>query len=257
MAYRDLSETQKQRIRYGAIAAVCLVVAGGGAFYFLHGSSTPKTQHPIATGGAAPGSPSTGQSQESSASPDEQPVPTDQQMAESARLIGEARRLANDGRFAEAEADLQKADKIIPNQTTVQDARADIEKLKTPQGQLLLRLGQARLAIDHNDGPAAQKAIDEAAKLNPDAPELASLREDLGKVVKAKDNRDNRITQLLTEMREAIARKDYGAADTALNQAERIDIGNPLVHQARIELNRAQNPDSQSDKATPAPRLSP
>ena len=252
MAYRDLSETQKQRIRYGIIAAICLVVVGGGAFYFLHGSSAPKTTRPVAAGGAAPGVPKTDQPPQSSASPDEQPVPTDAQTVESARLIGEARRLADDGRFAEAEADLAKAEKLIPGQSTTQDARAYVEQLKTPQGQLTLRLGQARLAIDHGDIPAAQKAMGEILKLSPYAPELPGLQADLDKIVKAKTDRENRVTQLLTQMREAIARKDYGAADTALNQAERIDVANPLVHQARIELNRAQNPDAQPDKAVPA-----
>jgi hypothetical protein len=42
-------------------------------------------------------------------------------------------------------------------------------------------------------------------------------------------------------MREAIARHDFAAANRALNEAERIDVRDPSIEQARVELARAQN----------------
>ena len=42
-------------------------------------------------------------------------------------------------------------------------------------------------------------------------------------------------------MREAMARRDFAAANSALNEAERIDVQEPAIRQARGELARAQN----------------
>ena len=42
-------------------------------------------------------------------------------------------------------------------------------------------------------------------------------------------------------MHEAMARHDFAAADGALNEAERIDIQEPVVRRARSELTRARN----------------
>jgi hypothetical protein len=47
-------------------------------------------------------------------------------------------------------------------------------------------------------------------------------------------------------MREAIARHDFAAADGALNEAERINIRDPAVDQARSELARAHDADRKS-----------
>ena len=50
--------------------------------------------------------------------------------------------------------------------------------------------------------------------------------------------RDNgsRIAKLVGEARAAMARRDYSAADHALDEAERIDAGDPVVIRARNEL---------------------
>jgi hypothetical protein len=37
-----------------------------------------------------------------------------------------------------------------------------------------------------------------------------------------------------------VARRDFAAADSALNEAERIDIQNPSIRRARGELARAR-----------------
>jgi len=47
-------------------------------------------------------------------------------------------------------------------------------------------------------------------------------------------------------MREAVAKRDFAAADSALNEAERIDVQNPSVRRARGELARARGAQQNS-----------
>jgi tetratricopeptide (TPR) repeat protein len=168
-------------------------------------------------------------------------VPTDAQSDQVRSFIADARRQAAAGNFAEAEASLQKADKLIPDWPETAQARSDIAAMATPQGQLATQLARARAAIDQNDGAAAEKALAEAERLNPQAPEIAVLRQALQTAQQKETRRNNRITALLTTMREAIARHDLAAADSALNEAERIDLQDPSVRRARVELSRARN----------------
>ena len=51
----------------------------------------------------------------------------------------------------------------------------------------------------------------------------------------------NRVTELLTRMREDIARGDFAAADGDLNAAERVDVQDPAIREARRELARARD----------------
>ena len=48
-------------------------------------------------------------------------------------------------------------------------------------------------------------------------------------------------------MREAIARGDFAAADRALNEATRLDILDPLIDPARVELARAHDAERQKE----------
>src|SRR5205814_2194088 len=95
---------------------------------------------------------------------------------EAVALIGDARRLAAAGSYNEAEASLAKAEKAVPNLPETRQAREEIARLKTPEGQLANRIQRARLAIDHDDGAAAEAELAEAARLHADAPEIAELR---------------------------------------------------------------------------------
>jgi hypothetical protein len=134
-------------------------------------------------------------------------------------------------------------------------ARDDIAVMQTPQGQLRIQLDKANLAIERNDGAAAEAALVRAEQLAPESTEIAPLRQRLQELQQRKLRRDNRLTALLTTMREAIARRDFAAADDALNQAARIDVGDPEVLKARVELNRAHNAamKEQADKPIPSP----
>src|SRR5581483_5388241 len=172
---------------------------------------------------------------------DEQTTPTGVQADKILALVAQARQLAADGKFDEADKALDQADKVVKNQPEVQQARRDIAAMKTPQGQLALQLARAQLAVDHGDNAAAEKALAEVEKLKPDAPEIAELRARMQHQQIKETHHDDRVTRHLTAMREAIARGDFATADSELNAAERADVADPAVHQARIELNRARN----------------
>ena len=106
-------------------------------------------------------------------------MPTDAQNDQIRGFIADARRQAATGNFAEAQALLRKADKVIPDLPATAQARSDIAAMATPQGQLATQLARARAAIDQNDSAAAEKALVEAERVNPQAPEIAELREAL------------------------------------------------------------------------------
>lgn len=160
-----------------------------------------------------------------------------------ARLLGDARRLAADGKFDEARAALDKADAVMPGSADTAAARREIAAMSTPQGQLAMQLDRARAAIAQDDAAAANQALDAAEKLSPEAPEIAQLRQTLQAAQQKETHRNGRIVELLTIMREAIARHDFAAADGALNEAARIDVRDPAIDQARIELTRAHDAD--------------
>jgi uncharacterized protein HemY len=164
------------------------------------------------------------------------------------RLIAQARQQATDGDAAAAEATLQDAEKALPKRPEIAQARREIAALATPEGQLSTQLLRARFAVEHGDIAAAEKALAAAAKLKPEAPEIAELRTTLQAEQAKATRRSHRIGELLTRMREALARNDLASADSALNEAERIDAQDAAVRRARAELNRAHNGPQQAEQ---------
>lgn len=233
MRYRELSETRKRQIRYGALA-IAVVLLATGVIAYSHSdraqATAPAQQTPKQTPAAA------------LSDPDDDLTPTISGLRrdEAVDLIGEARRQASAGDFTAAEATLQKAKKVVPDLPELEDARHDIEQLRTPEGGFASQVKRAQLAIEHDDAAAAEAAIAEASRLKPDAPEIATLRTALQQSQEKATRREARIAQALTRMREAVARRDFAAADSALNEAERIDIQNPSIRRARGELARAR-----------------
>jgi tetratricopeptide (TPR) repeat protein len=217
----------QQLIRYG-VSGILAAVVVAGAVYLLDRGQTANPATSAAT---------------STANPDEPAVPSTAQTEQVARLLGDARRLAADGKFTEANAALDKADAVMPGSDDTAAARREIAAMSTPQGQLTMQLDRARAAIAQDDAAAANKALAEAEKFNPEAPEIAQLRQALQAAQQKETHRNSRVTELLTTMREAIARHDFAAADGALNEAARIDIRDPAIDQARTELARAHDVD--------------
>jgi uncharacterized protein HemY len=233
-------------IRYGAGVALAVVIVSG-AFYFFDRSGTASppataeaTNPPATAPSAAAVKPAT-KPATAAANPDEAAVPSAAQTDQVARLLGVARRLAQDGDFAGAKAALDKADAVTPGSADTAAVRRDIAQMSTPQGQLALQLDRARSAVAQDDSAAAEKALAEAERLSPQAPEIASLRQALQDAQQKEAQRSSRVTQLLAEMREAIARHDFKAANSAFNEAERINVRDPSIEPARVELAKARN----------------
>jgi hypothetical protein len=234
-------------MRYAAAAALAVVVVVGAFYVFdRSGTATPAasaeaTNPPATIPSAAAAAKPASKPATATANPDEAAVPSAAQTDQVARLLGDARRLAQDGDFAGAKAALDKADTVMPGSPDTAAVRSDIAKMSTPQGQLALQLDRARSAIAQDDTPAAEKALAEAERLSPQAPEIASLRQTLQDAQQKDAHRSEHVAQLLKEMRDAIARHDFKSANSAFNEAERINVRDPSIEPARVELAKARN----------------
>jgi len=245
-----MRESTKHQLRIGALAIAVVVMAGSLI------SVTHRTEHATgsapsaesASGGVeANGTgPATGADTSSAAAPaqatsaDEVIVVSGLRRDAAVALIGEARRQAAAGNFTAAESSLDEAEKTAPRLAETQEARDQLARLKTPEGQFADLVRRARLAVDHDESATAESALEEAAKIRPDAPQIAEVRAALKAAHHKKARREARIEEALDRMREAVGRRDFGAADTALNEAERIDVQDPSVRRARIDLAHAR-----------------
>jgi hypothetical protein len=233
--YREFGDSHRRQIRYGAMAmAALLLTVALVAFSRSDQSADAESTAQAQTAAAAPAAQST------PSSDDITPTLSLQQRDEAVGLIGEARRQATAGNFAAAEASLQQARKAAPGLPEIEQARADIDRMRTPEGSLAVQLQRARLAIEHDDATAAEAALAEASRVKPDAPEIAPMRAAIQQLQEKAARREARIAEALVRMREAMSRRDFAAADSALNEAERIDIQNPSIRRARGELARAR-----------------
>lgn len=234
-----MTPSAQRLIRYGALGVLC-VVAAGGAVYLLGLGGILAPAIPTVSSEPSAAAPSRqARAARRPAAPDEATTPSDADREQVLRLMGDARRLADDGKFSDALAALAKADKILPGQSEVAEARRDITASRTPQAQFATQISRARSAIEQDDAAAAQKALAEAERLSPQAPEIASLRQALQAAQQKDARRDSRIAALLATMREALSRRDFAKADGAFNEAARLDVRDPLIDRARTEIAQA------------------
>ena len=110
---------------------------------------------------------------------------------------------------------------------------AQIEQVR----QLVL---DARRSITRADFASADRALDQAERIDPRSSDVIAARQDLRDAQQRAARNDDRIDALVAAARAAIARNDYAAADRALDDAERIDRRDRNVLQARAELEAAQ-----------------
>jgi hypothetical protein len=253
VTFRDLSETRKRQLRYGALAAAVLLLAAGLILLSQQAAPGPDAADAghraaaAAPSAPSPGAPATAASAAPPSSPGDEPaVVSALKRDEAVDLIANARRQAAVGNFSDAEASLQKAEAAVPHMPEITQTRTDIARLKTPEGSFATQIARARLAVEHDDVATAEAALTEASRIKPEAPENAELRTAL-QAAKAKEaRREARIADALVRMREAVARRDFAAADSALNEAERIDVQDPSVRRARGELARARGAQQNS-----------
>ena len=213
--------------RFAVIGALGVVVLAG-AFYLFDRTDTETPPAPARQTASTPRDPV-----------DADAIPDEAASDRAFHLVGQARRLADHGKFAEANAKLAEADKIVPGLSETAEARRKIAELATPEGQFAIQFDRARTAVGNDDYAEAEKALAEAERLKPQAPEIAELRQAMQAAQQKEAKRSSQVTELLTTMRESIARKDIAGADRAFNEAARIDVLDPALDQARVELAHA------------------
>jgi tetratricopeptide (TPR) repeat protein len=230
---------------YAIIGALVVVIAGGG-FYLYRMDKVTALPPPAPIEAAKPAAaiPPPPVATPRPAPPPAAPAgPSAAQLSQARSYIADARRFAAAGDFASAEQALQSADATIPSFAETAAARREIAELRTAHGQVTPQvsglLAQARRAMDRNDFAAADRALDEAERLAPNAHEVIEARRDLRAAQRQTGPQDMRVTALVAAARAAISFGDFPSADRALDEAERIDSRDPAVRQARADLNAA------------------
>jgi tetratricopeptide (TPR) repeat protein len=219
------------RLRFAAIGVVAAAAVAAGAVYLFDRPDTETPPAPVRHIATAPPADSV----DADVTPDE--AASDRAF----HLVGQARRLADRGKFADANAKLDEADKVVPGLSETAEARRKIAELATPEGQFSTQLDRAHTAVANDDYAGAEKALAEAERLKPQAPEIAELRQAMQAAQQKEARRSSRVAGLLAAMRESITRKDIAAADRAFNEAARIDVLDPALDQARVELAQAHD----------------
>ena len=214
--------------RFAVLAAVAAAALLAGAFWLF---DHPDVEAPLAPARQA-ASPRVDLS-------DFDVLPDEAASDRAFHLVARARRLADSGKFAEANARLDEADKMVPGLSETAAARRKIAELATPDGQFALQIARARTAIGNDDYAEVDKALAEAQRLKPEAPEIAELHQAMQAAQQKEAARSSRVAGLLAEMRESIARNDIAGADRAFNEASRVDVLDPALDQARTELAEA------------------
>jgi hypothetical protein len=172
---------------YALLGALCVVVAGGGYYIYLNNQDLPSVSQAAPPAATPAPTPAPAPQQAAPAGP------SASQLAQARAAIADARQMAARGDFTGAEMALQGADRSVPGLAETAAARREIADLRTTRGDGRRDRGERR-----------QDAT--------------------------------RIAALIDAARAAIARRDYGAADRALDEAERIDASDPAVVRTRTEL---------------------
>ena len=142
--------------RFAVIGAVGVVVLAGGAFYLFDRPAAETPPAPARQAASSAPRPDV-------TNPDDTP---DEAVSDRAfHLIGQARRLADRGKFDEANAKLTEADKAVPGLSETAEARRKIAELATPDGRFAIQLSRARTALGSDDYAAAEKELADAEKL--------------------------------------------------------------------------------------------
>ncbi len=120
--------------------------------------------------------------------------PSASQLGQARAAIADARRLAARGNFGDAETALQNADKVVPGFAETAMARREIADMRTARGQtgrqdnrqdnrqdsrLAALLATAQAAIARHDYAAADRALDEAERIDARDPAVVQTRNEL------------------------------------------------------------------------------
>jgi hypothetical protein len=166
---------------YALLGALCVVVAGGGFYiYWNNQDLAPVPQAALLPVAPAP----------------QQAAPTGhsaRQISQARSAIIEARRMAARGDFTGAEMALQGADRVVPGFAETAAARREIAGSRTARGddrrdraepgrdpvRVARLVDTARAAIARNDYAAADRALDEAERIDARDPGVLRTRNEL------------------------------------------------------------------------------
>ena len=111
-------------------------------------------------------------------------------------LLAQARRAMDRSDFAAADRALDEAERLAPNAREVIEARRDLrvaQRQTGPSGTQDMRVtalvATARAAISFGDFPSADRALDEAERIDPRDPAVRQARADLNAAVRARPPR--------------------------------------------------------------------
>ena len=177
--------------------------------------------------------------------------------AKAKELVAAARRDAAAGRFAEAERAIKEAEGLAPTLPELAAARTEIARLKRDadakdKDAVRKLVAEARAALAKKDLVAAERAVAEAEKRDRDAAEVKAVRADLERAKRdAAGDRDKseRVKKFVADARAALQRKDLGAAERAVVEAEKLDKDAAEVKAARADLDKAKRDAAGDNKA--------
>ncbi|SEO84286.1 hypothetical protein SAMN02990966_03040 [Rhodospirillales bacterium URHD0017] len=190
---------------YTLLGALSVVVVGGGFYIYQNSQDQPPVAQVLPPAPPAP-----------AAKPAPAPPPPPQQaapagpsasqLAQARAAITDARRMAARGDFTGAETALQGADRAAPGLAETAAARREIADLRTTRGdgrrdradrrqdatRIATLVDTARAAIAGRDYSAADRALDEAERIDARDPAVMRARNELLEAAARPGRRDER-----------------------------------------------------------------
>ncbi len=175
-----------------------------------------------------------------------------QGQSQATEFIGKARAAITTGALDEAERHVADAEKAKRDHPELDKIKAEIQAARAAeQGKIRQAgglLGQARAAIARRDFAAADRFIEEAARLAPNHPELAAVREAL-RAARDQAGTDQQVRALLARARDAIARRAFDEAERLIAEAAKLSPNHADLAALREELRRARDLGERSAQA--------
>ncbi|MCW5773185.1 MAG: protein kinase [Rhodospirillaceae bacterium] len=160
-----------------------------------------------------------------------------------AQIVDQVRTAISNGKWDDAErliADAEKLRKDVPELDQIKAAlKAAREAAEAKTKQAATLIARARQAITLRDYATAEKLLDEAAKLAPDHPDLASARAAL-KSARDTSGKDEEAHRILVRARDAIRARNFDEAQRLIDEAAKIAPNLAELASVRSELDAAK-----------------
>ncbi len=187
---------------YALLGALSVVVVGGGFYIYQNSQEQPSmAQAPAPAAPAARPAPAPPPPQQAAPA-----GPSASQLAQARAAIIDARRMAARGDFTGAEMALQGADRAVPGFAETAAARREIADLASTRGdarrdraerrqdatRIATLVDVARAAIARRDYATANRALDEAERIDAQDPAVVRARNELQEAAARPGRRDER-----------------------------------------------------------------